>query len=117
MTDDQAQNENPDIILDGEFLARFKDQLAGPDIYTDVQLNRVAFFMSAPALTVAGEIGAADSSRAAVMVTANLLASGVLADFVNKGCISISAIDRYMTELEVQYNAEAQKKSQNGVAH
>lgn len=113
----QDENENPDIILESEFLERLKGQLNAPNAYTDVQLNRAAFFLTAPSLTVAGEIGAADPSKQAVVVTANLLASGVLADFINKGCLSVSAIDRYMTELEEQYNKDAKKEAPNGVAH
>lgn len=85
-------------VLTQDFLQRVKDQLnANP--YTDEQLHRAAFFLVAPPLVTAAEIGAADPSNAALLVVANLYAGGVMADYINSGCISVSAIDRFMTKL------------------
>src|SRR6187551_2244348 len=84
-------------VLTDEFLGILKSKLhANP--YTDEQLHRAAFFMVAPVLYDAGEIGAADVSTAAILTTANLYAASVLADFINAGCVSVSAIYRFMEQ-------------------
>lgn len=82
-------------VLTPEFLERLKSRLhANP--YTDEQLHRAAFFSVAPVLYTAGEIKAADVSTVSIMTTANLFAGALMADFINAGCISVSAIDRFM---------------------
>lgn len=87
--------EGSSRVLTAEFMERLKSKLnANP--YTDEQLHRAAFFMVAPILYTAGEIRAADVSTVSIMTTANLFAGALLADFINTGCISVSAIDRFM---------------------
>lgn len=96
-------------VLQPEFLDRLKSQLtANP--YTDEQLNNVAFFYITPTMTMAGEIGAGDSSPAAILTLCNLFAGGNLADFINAGCISVSAVDRYMKKVAAEYDAEQEGK-------
>jgi len=90
-------------VLTDEFLGILKSKLhANP--YTDEQLHRAAFFMVAPVMYNAGEIGAADVTTAAILTTANLYGAALLADFINAGCISVTAIDRFMA------NAGEEKK-------
>lgn len=88
-------------ILTPDFLGRLKDGLEAK-VYTDEQLNRAAYFWTVVVMTVAAEIGAADGTNKAIMVTANLLAGGFLAEYINAGLISVTAIDRYVTRVEGQ---------------
>lgn len=99
-------------VLTQDFLERVKDQL-NINPYTDEQLHRAAFFLVAPPLVTAAEINAADSSNAALLVVANLYAGGVMADYINNGCISVSAIDRYMTKLGEE-NVSTDSDTSNG---
>ena len=82
-------------VLTEEFRHIVKSKLHA-DVYTDEQLDRAAFFMVAPVLYNAGEIGAADVTTASILTTANLYAGALLAMFINAGCINVSAIDRFM---------------------
>lgn len=92
-------------VLQDEFLQRLKSQLT-VNPYTDAQLNNAAFFFVAPTMTMAAEIGAGDASGAAILTLCNLFAGGNLSDFINAGCISVSAIDRYMHKIAAEYDAK-----------
>jgi hypothetical protein len=107
MTEEQTADESP--VLIPESLEILKSKLSMPG-YTDKQLNRAAMFLTAPVLSLGYAMGVADETPLAIMSTANLVARTVLADFINKGCLSVTAIDRYLTEAEkLVEEAEAKK--------
>lgn len=92
-------------ILVDESMDVLKSRLAA-NPYTDKQLHQVASFMVAPILTLGRMMGVSDDSPQAIFATANVLARTTLADFINKGLISVTAIDRFMREAEAVFEAE-----------
>lgn len=95
-------------ILIPESLDVLKSRLtANP--YTDKQLHQVASFMVAPTLALGKVMGVADDSPQAIFATANVLARTTLADFINKGLVSVTAIDRFMRYAEEVFEAEQTK--------
>lgn len=92
--------ESYDILLDG----------LNAKVYTEKQLHQAAVWYVAPSLTLGSQLGVSDMSRIAVMTTANLFARTVMADFINKGLMSVTAIGRFMDEAEEIGKAEEAKR-------
>ncbi len=88
-------------ILIPESLEIFREKLNhGGKPYTDNQLQRAAMFATSPVLSIGAAMGVANEDPVSIFSTANLMARTVLADFINAGCLSVSAIDRYLDKAE-----------------
>ncbi len=83
-------------VIAPDFMKTLREKLTNSEQYTDEQLNRAAWFMVAAPMQVAGQLGAADASSAAVYTTTNLYAASIMAEFIDAGCINIEAVDKYM---------------------
>lgn len=108
----ELQESQDYSILLPESLDILKNNLHAK-VYTDKQLHRAASFMTAGTLALGAHVGAASEKPEDLFVVANLFARTVMADFINKGCISISAIDRFMDEAEKIYYEEMAKQEAN----
>lgn len=83
--------------------------------YTDQQLHYAAMWYVAPSLSLAEQLGAADASSVALFTTANLFARTIMAEYMNKGLLPITAIERYMKYAEEVAIKEATNESgENG---
>lgn len=96
------------VILTDDSLEMLKAKM-NVNPYTDEQLNKAAMWYTSPTMYLASQLGAADGSQLAIFTTANLFARTVMAEYVNKGLLSISAIERYMKEAEALARAEEEK--------